>query len=449
MSIKRLLAAACIGASLLLTAVASPPASATASTVTSTSSTSLPQISAAEQASTWLAGQFGSEPYIPLASDLSQPDLSATANAVLALASAGDLHQARVGLYFLAFNFENYVTVDGADGPGQLALIMLDAHALGLPAGDLALLAARLENTQQTSGSDAGLFGTELQLSDYSVGNYTQGLALAALAAVGVTSSSVVTSAESWLTKQQCSDGGWTTPDNSLNPCSGSPASFQGPDTNATALAIEGLAAQGVLGGTVETNAVRFLHHSQDSNGGWGYEPNTAGSPGTTDPDSTALVIQAILAMGKSPTLDFSKNGVSPVTALASFQLTAGSGLGAFTYPGANGPNLLATYQAIPALAGDSLPFNLAVSTSTLPAGTVGTRYAAGLASSGGQAPYAWSVVEGSLPAGLELTKAGVIKGTPTVAGTSIFTVAVTSKPTFGSVSSAQSAWATLSLTIG
>ena len=51
----------------------------------------------------------------------------------------------------------------------------------------------------------------------------------------------------SWLVAEQCPDGGWTSPDNAINACNGLPAAFAGPDTNSTALAVQGLAAQGAL----------------------------------------------------------------------------------------------------------------------------------------------------------------------------------------------------------
>ncbi len=56
------------------------------------------------------------------------------------------------------------------------------------------------------------------------------------------------------------------------------------------------------------------------------------------------------------------------------------------------------------------------------PAGTVGIAYSTSLSASGGSTPYSFSVISGSLPAGLTLTAAtGVLAGTPTVAGTSVF----------------------------
>jgi hypothetical protein len=71
-------------------------------------------------------------------------------------------------------------------------------------------------------------------------------------------------------------------------------------------------------------------------------------------------------------------------------------------------------------------PAPLAVSTSSLPAGTVSAGYSASLVAAGGSGPYSWSLASGTLPAGLTLSTAGSISGTPTTAGSSAFTVAVT-----------------------
>ena len=66
------------------------------------------------------------------------------------------------------------------------------------------------------------------------------------------------------------------------------------------------------------------------------------------------------------------------------------------------------------------------------PSGNVGTSYAAPITSTGGSGPtpYIWSVITGSLPAGLSLTPyygvySAYIHGTPTNAQTSTFTLQV------------------------
>ena len=60
------------------------------------------------------------------------------------------------------------------------------------------------------------------------------------------------------------------------------------------------------------------------------------------------------------------------------------------------------------------------------PLGEVGVPYTTSLTAAGGLTPYTWSIVAGALPAGLAISPTtGVIGGTPTVQGTSVFTVQV------------------------
>lgn len=76
-----------------------------------------------------------------------------------------------------------------------------------------------------------------------------------------------------------------------------------------------------------------------------------------------------------------------------------------------------------------STPFSVtpgpAITTTTLASGVVGTSYSQTLTATGGSGTLTWSLTSGSLPAGLTLSSAGVISGTPTASGTSNFTVQV------------------------
>jgi hypothetical protein len=66
------------------------------------------------------------------------------------------------------------------------------------------------------------------------------------------------------------------------------------------------------------------------------------------------------------------------------------------------------------------------ITTSSLANGTVNVAYTATLVATGGTTPYTWSLVSGSLPAGLTLDSTnGAITGTPTSAGTAHLTVRV------------------------
>lgn len=71
-------------------------------------------------------------------------------------------------------------------------------------------------------------------------------------------------------------------------------------------------------------------------------------------------------------------------------------------------------------------PGVLTLTTTSLPDATVGQTYEQTLSAEGGTTPYEWVTVSGSLPGGLSLSRSGAITGTPTIAGTSSFTVRVT-----------------------
>jgi hypothetical protein len=69
----------------------------------------------------------------------------------------------------------------------------------------------------------------------------------------------------------------------------------------------------------------------------------------------------------------------------------------------------------------------LFVTTSTLPGGTVNVPYTTQqLTATGGTNSYTWSLASGTLPAGLVLSSAGAITGTPTASGDSAFVVSAT-----------------------
>jgi hypothetical protein len=88
----------------------------------------------------------------------------------------------------------------------------------------------------------------------------------------------------------------------------------------------------------------------------------------------------------------------------------------------------------------------LAISTSTLPAGTINTPYSnAQLSATGGVQPYTWSITSGALPTGMNpLSSSGLISGTPTATGTFNFTVQVTDSTT----PTANTQTASLSITV-
>jgi uncharacterized repeat protein (TIGR03803 family) len=64
-----------------------------------------------------------------------------------------------------------------------------------------------------------------------------------------------------------------------------------------------------------------------------------------------------------------------------------------------------------------------ALATSVFPAASAGTVYSATITTSGGTAPFTFSVPPGNLPPGLSLSTDGILSGTPTNAGNFAFTV--------------------------
>ncbi len=72
-------------------------------------------------------------------------------------------------------------------------------------------------------------------------------------------------------------------------------------------------------------------------------------------------------------------------------------------------------------------PSPLAITTTSLPYGTVQTGYTRALSATGGRQPYTWAIIAGNLPPGLFLNAAfGKISGAPTATGSFDFTVQVT-----------------------
>jgi Putative Ig domain len=85
----------------------------------------------------------------------------------------------------------------------------------------------------------------------------------------------------------------------------------------------------------------------------------------------------------------------------------------------------------------------LAISTTSLTSGTVGVPYSGSITATGGVPPYTWSIISGTLPAGLTLSSSGFISGTPTTQETQTFTVQVSDSQT-----PASTATTSLTLTI-
>lgn len=178
-------------------------------------------------------------------------------------------------------------------------------------------------------------------------GVFRQAIAMLAQKAVGVKPAK---EAVSWLAEQQCDGGSFTAyRADSGEPC-GDGSTQSTADTNATAIAVQALAALGGHSKVVDSG-VSWLKLAQNKDGGWGYQ---SGAP--TDANSTALVIGTLTAVGDKPERVRSRDGdQSPYEALDSLQLGCDADSaerGAFAYqPDEGGQGLTANDAATVAAA--------------------------------------------------------------------------------------------------
>ena len=299
---------------------------------------------AARFAASWLEAQVNAQGFIPQAADPTQPNLSTSAQAVIALVAAGALGNKVDALEaYLGAHVDEFVAKGGNDDPGALAYLIMGAVPTGANPADFGTghvnLVARLQATKQPNG----LFGAADPTFD---GAFRQGLALMALKVVGITDAA----AADWLVGQQCADGLWTAfRADTTTPCPAvDPNTFTGPDTNSTALAVLGLQAQGRA--APAANGATALLAVRNSGGGWGF---LARSDQPTDANSTGLVVTALRAANGSQ----DPQGSSALMALQAGCDAAAADIGGIAFQDlASGPDALATAQATPALAGVVLP---------------------------------------------------------------------------------------------
>jgi hypothetical protein len=154
-------------------------------------------------------------------------------------------------------------------------------------------------------------------------------------------SETVPSSATHYLKGLQQGNGGWEW------------AVGQGTDTNSTALALQALIAAGEPAtSSVITNGLSYLENAQNEDGGFPYSPDSPWGT-TSDANSTAYAVQALLATGEDPlTGTWAISDTNPISYLLSLQLSDGS----FEWQEGSGTNLFATRQVIPALLHQPFP---------------------------------------------------------------------------------------------
>ncbi len=259
--------------------------------------------------------------------------VGSTADVVLAIVAVGGDpasfdQDGNTPMTYLATNAASATT------SGDMAKLILAAIAVGENPRRLGGLdsVAKLEST---IGAD-GRIGTE---TDTFVGH--------ALAILALQSAQrpIPAAAIAYTKNAQQDDGSWAW-DGSAGTAG---------DTNSTAFAVQALLAAGESAGSdAVTQALAYYKGIQNEDGGWPYQsPSDFGT--ATDANSTAVTIQAILAAGQDPAgADWTTaEGNTPVSALEALQNASG----AFAWQAAMpDDNLLATVQALPALAGKAFP---------------------------------------------------------------------------------------------
>lgn len=118
-----------------------------------------------------------------------------------------------------------------------------------------------------------------------------------------------------------------------------------GPDSNTTALAVQALIAAGEpVSASQVVSGLAFLKSAQQPDGGFAYD---AAALYGSDVNSTAYAVQALVAAGEDPRgAAWTVDGATPIDYLLANQLDDGT----FEWQAGSGTNLLATFQAIPAL---------------------------------------------------------------------------------------------------
>lgn len=139
-----------------------------------------------------------------------------------------------------------------------------------------------------------------------------------------------------YLVQQECAAGGFS----HRNGCAGLP------DLDTTAIVLNALIASGVSRQEpIVRRTLSFIRSAQNDDGGFGAEAYSLDRP--TNANSTALVISALVAAGEDPN-SWAKGGVNPVSALLKLQTPSGG----FKYLATDQTAQdYATVQAIPGVA--------------------------------------------------------------------------------------------------
>lgn len=241
------------------------------------------------------------------------------------------------------------------NGAGTLDYLKKSAPAIADPNQKVANTAhiARLIIALKTAGEDPKSFaGTDWiallkDTQDKAIGLFgnteiSQAWAMIALETAG---EEVPDNAVTWLAEQQEDNGGYAFD---------AKGGMMGADTNSTALAVQALigADEKKTAPSVK-KALDYLRTRQNTDGGFPFATLSA-SVTDSDSDSTAWVIQALLAAGEDvEDGKWVKTSIAPMDCLISLQNPSGAFVFQKTVPD---DSLLSTLLAVPALMGKTFP---------------------------------------------------------------------------------------------
>jgi hypothetical protein len=259
--------------------------------------------------------------------------VSSTADVVLALVAVG----------------ADPATFD-QDGITPLTYLATNATA-ATSSGDLAkLIQATIavgENPRNFGGVDSVLKLESMVGADGRIGGDMDTFVSHTLAILALKSAqrSIPAAAVDYVLAAQQEGGGWA--------WDGSAATAA--DTNTTAFAVQALVAAGeAADGEAVIKTLAYDEGIQNDDGGWPYQnPSDFGT--ATDANSTAVTIQALIAAGEDPAgARWTRaEGNTPVGALEALQNESGAWAWQAAIPD---DNLLATIQALPAVAAQAFP---------------------------------------------------------------------------------------------
>ena len=315
----------------------------------------------------WLAAQVSPDGSV-LDPYTSEPSVDWSVNVALALATtSGQTEALNRAMRHIETNAEEYIISGTSDPAGHISWLIIlavatvrDPRAFGPTSINLVdRLIARYGVTEN------GLFGT--------VDEYTpvtnQSLSVIALIAAG---EGIYEAAIDWLLSQQCEgpsghSGAWQgyrgvgLPGSLVDCLTTSSASYARPESGSTSYAVQALTAVRASGYSnsrlddAVDAAVEWLRGMQSTTGtaigGFGqYVGDSA------DPNSTALVLLALIAADIEPTT-LQVDGEDPFSSLMSWIKSSGPDAGAASSPYSSGAaDLFATFQVMWGISSDPFP---------------------------------------------------------------------------------------------